>query len=99
MPSDTFQSIAIARMVRHFGWVYIGTIQNNEEYGREGIAQFVAESEDYGLCFAFQEVLPKKEDRNEIKRLGKSQYDSTYFRRYIVIKTIPLVVNDKSKLS
>ena len=85
MPSDAFQSIAIARMVRHFGWVYIGTIQNNEEYGREGIAQFIAESEDYGLCFAFQEVLPQIEDRNEIKHLGKSTYDPTQFTRYAVL--------------
>uniref|UniRef100_UPI003590236C extracellular calcium-sensing receptor-like n=1 Tax=Myxine glutinosa TaxID=7769 RepID=UPI003590236C len=71
MPSDAFQSIAIARMVLHFGWIYIGTIQNNDDYGREGIAQFIVESEDYGLCFAFQEVLPQKEDENEIKRLGE----------------------------
>ena len=70
MPSDTFQSIAIARMVIHFGWVYIGIIKNNEEYGKEGIAQFIAESEDHGLCFAFQEILPQKEDVNEIKHLG-----------------------------
>ena len=97
MPSDAFQSIAIARTVQHFGWVYIGTIQNNEEYGREGIAQFIAESENYGLCFAFQEVLPQKEDGNEIKRLGKSTYNPTHFRRYIAIKTIPLFIVKRQK--
>uniref|UniRef100_A0A8C4WT13 G-protein coupled receptors family 3 profile domain-containing protein n=1 Tax=Eptatretus burgeri TaxID=7764 RepID=A0A8C4WT13_EPTBU len=76
MPSDTFQSIAIARTVRHFGWLYIATIENNEDYGREGIAQFIAESEEYGLCFAFQEVLPKKDEVDEIKRLGDEIADT-----------------------
>ena len=74
VPSDAFQAIAIAKMVRHFGWVYIGTFENNDDYGREGIAQFTEESVDYGICFAFQEVLPKTQDIYEINRLGKSMY-------------------------
>ncbi|XP_069816783.1 vomeronasal type-2 receptor 26-like [Dendropsophus ebraccatus] len=37
VPSDTFQSLGLAQMVKHFGWTWVGLIGVDNDYGREGI--------------------------------------------------------------
>uniref|UniRef100_A0A8C4QQQ6 G-protein coupled receptors family 3 profile domain-containing protein n=1 Tax=Eptatretus burgeri TaxID=7764 RepID=A0A8C4QQQ6_EPTBU len=48
VPSDAFQATAMARVVSHFQWIFIGALQNNDDYGQQGIAQFANEVENIG---------------------------------------------------
>uniref|UniRef100_A0A8C4R177 Receptor ligand binding region domain-containing protein n=1 Tax=Eptatretus burgeri TaxID=7764 RepID=A0A8C4R177_EPTBU len=40
VPSDAFQATAMARIVSHFHWVFLGALQDDDDYGKQGIAQF-----------------------------------------------------------
>uniref|UniRef100_A0A8C4QV25 Receptor ligand binding region domain-containing protein n=1 Tax=Eptatretus burgeri TaxID=7764 RepID=A0A8C4QV25_EPTBU len=63
IPSDGFQASVMAQIVQYFGWVYVGTVENDDEYGRNGVSQFLVEAELAGLCGAFRAILPQTKAR------------------------------------
>ncbi|XP_055370109.1 extracellular calcium-sensing receptor-like [Betta splendens] len=51
--SDSFQAKALAALMRHFDWQWIGIIQSDNDYGQNGIHGFTEEVKKFGVCIAF----------------------------------------------
>ncbi|MGH0143040.1 UNVERIFIED_CONTAM: hypothetical protein FKN15_077584 [Acipenser sinensis] len=59
VPSDFYQVKAIAQLVKHFGWTWVGGISEDDEYGRSAFQELHKEFKKIGVCFAYFEVIPK----------------------------------------
>ncbi|XP_075794481.1 vomeronasal type-2 receptor 1-like [Pelodiscus sinensis] len=77
IPNDDHQSLAMAELVRHFGWVWIGTIAADDDYGKYGIKYFKQNVEKYGICIAFSETIPKIYSREKILAIVDAIKEST----------------------
>ncbi|TNN69801.1 Vomeronasal type-2 receptor 1 [Liparis tanakae] len=49
IPNDKHQSTAIAQLVLHFGWTWVGTIAAEDDYGKYGIKDFKEQVEEAGV--------------------------------------------------
>uniref|UniRef100_A0A3Q2DUT2 G-protein coupled receptors family 3 profile domain-containing protein n=1 Tax=Cyprinodon variegatus TaxID=28743 RepID=A0A3Q2DUT2_CYPVA len=50
IPSDHYQADALAKLVKHFGWTWIGVVHSNSDYGNDGIASFLKAVVREGIC-------------------------------------------------
>lgn len=57
--SDKAQSEAMVKLIQHFGWVWVGTIATDDDYGKYGVKMFKEKMERANLCLAFSETIPK----------------------------------------
>ncbi|XP_041120340.1 extracellular calcium-sensing receptor-like isoform X2 [Polyodon spathula] len=63
IPSDYYQSRALAQLVKHFGWTWVGTIRSDNDYGNTGMATFVQAAKEQGVCIEYSEAIYRANPR------------------------------------
>ncbi|XP_078265945.1 extracellular calcium-sensing receptor-like [Rhinoraja longicauda] len=58
MPSDIFQSKVLVKLIKHFGWKWVGVLADNVDYGIQAAEMFTIEVERIGACVDFNEAIP-----------------------------------------
>uniref|UniRef100_A0A673FM74 Extracellular calcium-sensing receptor-like n=1 Tax=Sinocyclocheilus rhinocerous TaxID=307959 RepID=A0A673FM74_9TELE len=70
IPSDHHQAAALARMVKHFGWTWIGAVCSDSDYGNNGMASFLKAAEEEGICVEYFEAYYRTQPRSKLKRVA-----------------------------
>ncbi|XP_077626996.1 G-protein coupled receptor family C group 6 member A isoform X2 [Crocuta crocuta] len=58
VPSDFYQTKAMANLIQKSGWNWIGIITTDDDYGRLALSTFAVQTTANNVCIAFKEILP-----------------------------------------
>nr|XP_010595028.1 G-protein coupled receptor family C group 6 member A isoform X2 [Loxodonta africana] len=58
VPSDFYQTKAMAHLIQKSGWNWIGMITTDDDYGRLALNTFEIQAAAKNVCIAFKEVFP-----------------------------------------
>ncbi|XP_035857571.1 extracellular calcium-sensing receptor-like [Sander lucioperca] len=70
IPSDQFQADALAKLVKHFGWTWIGAVRSDSDYGNNGMASFLDAAHKEGICVEYSESFDWSHPRSWIQRVA-----------------------------
>ncbi|XP_048121105.1 extracellular calcium-sensing receptor-like [Alosa alosa] len=77
IPSDYYQSRALAQLVKHFGWTWVGAISNANDYGINGMAGFMRAAKEEGVCIEYNEAFEITGPKHELLRIVDVIQNST----------------------
>ncbi|XP_076850890.1 vomeronasal type-2 receptor 1-like isoform X2 [Brachyhypopomus gauderio] len=70
VPSDQYQAAALARMVKYFGWTWIGAVRSDTDYGNYGMATFLKVALQEGICVEYSETYYRTQPRSKLERVA-----------------------------
>ncbi|XP_030257776.1 extracellular calcium-sensing receptor-like [Sparus aurata] len=77
IPSDLHQSRALAKLVKHFGWTWVGAISNKNSYGIKGITTFIEAAKEEGVCVEYYHAFGQEGSLHELKKIVETVRYST----------------------
>ncbi|XP_036934234.1 extracellular calcium-sensing receptor-like [Acanthopagrus latus] len=77
IPSDQFQADALAKLVKHFGWTWIGAVRSDSDYGNNGMASFLDAAQKEGICVEYSESFHRAHPHSRIQRVADVIRSST----------------------
>uniref|UniRef100_A0A8C4TKV7 G-protein coupled receptors family 3 profile domain-containing protein n=1 Tax=Erpetoichthys calabaricus TaxID=27687 RepID=A0A8C4TKV7_ERPCA len=57
VPNDYYQSRALAQLLKHFGWNWVGTVRTDNDFGNDGVASFSQAAQEEGICIEYSAVV------------------------------------------
>uniref|UniRef100_A0A672G8Y1 Extracellular calcium-sensing receptor-like n=1 Tax=Salarias fasciatus TaxID=181472 RepID=A0A672G8Y1_SALFA len=69
IPSDYYQSRALAHLVKHFGWTWVGAIRTNDDYGNNGMATFTETAQQLGVCLEYSVPFYRTDSEDRIQKI------------------------------
>ncbi|TDH14812.1 hypothetical protein EPR50_G00024810 [Perca flavescens] len=70
IPSDQFQADALAKLVKHFGWTWIGAVRSDSDYGNNGMASFLDAARKEGICVEYSESFYRTHPRSRFQKVA-----------------------------
>ncbi|KAL7870336.1 hypothetical protein SRHO_G00078330 [Serrasalmus rhombeus] len=77
IPSDHHQAAALAKLVKHFGWTWIGAVRSDTDYGNNGMASFLKAAQEEGICVEYSESYYRTQPRSKLERVANVIRTST----------------------
>lgn len=77
IPSDYYQSRALAKLVKHFSWTWIGAVAVDNEYGLNGISAFMEAAQEYGVCIEYSEAFSSSDPPETLQGVVETIRKST----------------------
>lgn len=77
MPSDYFQVIALVKLMKHFGWNWVGIVYSLGKYGEEGKDTFYAVAKKEGICVEYDQKYKMKSTDQEVNDIANTIKTST----------------------
>ncbi|XP_066565577.1 extracellular calcium-sensing receptor-like [Amia ocellicauda] len=71
IPSDYYQSRALAKLVKHFGWTWVGAIRTDDDYGNNGMANFMQAAKQEGICIEYSEAIYRTNPREKFLKAAE----------------------------
>ncbi|XP_076002289.1 extracellular calcium-sensing receptor-like [Genypterus blacodes] len=69
IPSDQHQSRALAKLIKHFGWTWVGTLSNKDNYGISGITAFIQAAQEEGVCIEYYKAFQQTDPLHKLTKL------------------------------
>ncbi|XP_060780395.1 extracellular calcium-sensing receptor-like [Neoarius graeffei] len=67
IPSDYYQGRALAYLVKHFGWSWVGAVYSDNDYGNNGMTIFLNAAKEEGICVEYSEKFDRSYPAKMIK--------------------------------
>ncbi|XP_036418148.1 G-protein coupled receptor family C group 6 member A-like [Colossoma macropomum] len=78
IPSNIYQAQALAKLMRHFNWDWIGVVSLDDDYGKDIYENFVPHAEKERICSEFHQVIPNYGNvKQHIKQVADIIQNST----------------------
>ncbi|CAL9684082.1 unnamed protein product [Knipowitschia caucasica] len=71
IPSDKFQADSLVRLVKQFGWTWIGTVYSDSDYGNNGMASFLSAANREGICVEYSEPFYRTYSHSRIQKVAQ----------------------------
>lgn len=67
----------MAKLVKHFGWTWVGAVRSDNDYGNNGMATFITAASQEGVCIEYSEAISRTDSSELVARVVRVMQSSS----------------------